>query len=211
MTGGSWSTDRYYSGFDCSYNRISNPALLRSLIGRFGVDSVLPQEEIDTISDIPSCATHTWGEWVRVLQPTLTADGRDERTCTVCGYEESRTVEKLQAQTPPLDTTPPSSTVPPASTDSSGTPAQSASDATAPAKISVAKLAAGKGQVKITWKKAPAAQKIAGYEIRYKEKNAKKWKVKTAKAKATSLTIKKLKKGKTYQIQIRSYKVAGGK
>ncbi|MDR0520068.1 MAG: fibronectin type III domain-containing protein, partial [Clostridiales Family XIII bacterium] len=104
-------------------------------------------------------------------------------------------------------------TAPPPQPSAGATPTQTAQDTTvtAPAKISVAKLAAGKGQVKITWKKSPAAQKVAGYEIRYKEKNAKKWKVKTAKAKATSLTIKKLKKGKVYQIQIRSYKVAGGK
>ncbi|MDR0519747.1 MAG: DUF6273 domain-containing protein [Clostridiales Family XIII bacterium] len=105
---------------------------------------------------------------------------------------------------------PPTQTVqPPAYTSAP----QTAQDTivTAPPKMKIAKLAAGKGQVKITWKKAPAAQKVAGYEIRYKEKNAKKWKVKTAKAKATSLTIKKLKKGKVYQIQIRSYKVAGSK
>jgi hypothetical protein len=35
---------------------------------------------------------------------------------------------------------------------------------------------------------------------------AKKWKTKTVSGKRASLTIKKLKKGKVYQVQVRSYK-----
>jgi hypothetical protein len=75
-----------------------------------------------------------------------------------------------------------------------------------PPKASVSKVVAGKNQLKVTWKKANAAQKITKYEVRYKIKGAKKWQTKTASAKSTGLTIKKLQKGKTYQVQVRSYK-----
>ncbi|MDR0519645.1 MAG: fibronectin type III domain-containing protein [Clostridiales Family XIII bacterium] len=79
-----------------------------------------------------------------------------------------------------------------------------------PQKTSIKTAKAGKRQVKLTWAKAAAAQKISGYEIRYKSKNSKKWAVKTAKAKATYLTVKGLKKGKVYQFKIRAYKSAHG-
>jgi hypothetical protein len=75
-----------------------------------------------------------------------------------------------------------------------------------PQKASVSKLVAGKNQLKVTWKKVSAAQKITKYEVRYKIKGTKKWQTKTASAKSTGLTITKLQKGKAYQIQIRSYK-----
>jgi hypothetical protein len=75
-----------------------------------------------------------------------------------------------------------------------------------PKKTSVSKVTVGKNQLKVTWKKVSAAQKITKYEVRYKIKGAKKWQTKTASAKSANLTIKKLQKGKTYQIQIRSYK-----
>jgi hypothetical protein len=39
-----------------------------------------------------------------------------------------------------------------------------------------------------------------------KKKSAKKWVTKTVSAKSTSLTLKKLRTGKTYQVQVRSYK-----
>jgi hypothetical protein len=75
-----------------------------------------------------------------------------------------------------------------------------------PKKLSVSKVAAGKKQVKVTWKKASAAQKITKYQVRYRAKGTSKWQTKAVSAKKTSLTIKKLKKGKTYQIQLRAYK-----
>jgi hypothetical protein len=69
---------------------------------------------------------------------------------------------------------------------------------------------AGKKRAKVTWKKASKAQGITGYEIRYKDKKSKTWKTKKAKAAAKALTVKKLKKGKAYQFQIRAYKAVGG-
>ncbi|MDR0596794.1 MAG: fibronectin type III domain-containing protein [Clostridiales Family XIII bacterium] len=82
---------------------------------------------------------------------------------------------------------------------------------TAPAKMSIAKLKIGKRYVKVTWKKPAASQGVSGYEIRYKAKKAKKWKTKKVAAKATSITIKKLKKGKRYQFKLRPYKAVQGK
>lgn len=38
---------------------------------------------------------HVFGEWVRVLEPTTEAEGKQERTCTVCGYVESAPIDKL--------------------------------------------------------------------------------------------------------------------
>ena len=40
----------------------------------------------------PPCAEHTWGEWAVKTAPTVNADGEDEKSCTVCGDEETRTV-----------------------------------------------------------------------------------------------------------------------
>ncbi len=40
-------------------------------------------------------AEHTWGEWVRTLEPTTKAEGVEERTCSVCGAVETRFIEKL--------------------------------------------------------------------------------------------------------------------
>ena len=38
---------------------------------------------------------HVFGEWVRVLEPTTEAEGKKEHTCTVCGYVESESIDKL--------------------------------------------------------------------------------------------------------------------
>jgi hypothetical protein len=79
-----------------------------------------------------------------------------------------------------------------------------------PKKTSVSKAVTGKKQVKVTWKKVSAAQKVTKYEIRYRVKGTEAWKTKSASAKSSSLTIKQLKKGKAYQIQVRSYKTVSG-
>jgi hypothetical protein len=75
-----------------------------------------------------------------------------------------------------------------------------------PKKTSVSKIAAGKKQLKVTWKKVSKKQKVTKYQIRYRVKGKGKWKTKTVAAKYASFTLKKLKKGKAYQIQVRSYK-----
>jgi hypothetical protein len=87
----------------------------------------------------------------------------------------------------------------------------------APAKV---KLAATKKALKVTWSK-PArfkAQKLTGYQVRYRYKEGAKWtawKTKTykvsakAQAKTVTRTIKRLKAKKRYEIQIRAYKKTG--
>jgi hypothetical protein len=75
-----------------------------------------------------------------------------------------------------------------------------------PKKTAVSKMAAGKKQLKVTWKKVSKKQKVTKYQLRYRVKGKSKWKTKTVSAKSGSTTLKKLAKGKTYQIQVRSYK-----
>lgn len=62
------------------------------------------------------------------------------------------------------------------------------------------------GKIKVTWKKVPKKNKITKYQIRYKIKGSKKWKIKEISTKKNHITLKKLKKGKVYKIQVRSYK-----
>jgi hypothetical protein len=75
-----------------------------------------------------------------------------------------------------------------------------------PKKTSVSKATPGKGQLKITWKKVSAAQKVTKYEIRYKIKGAAKWQTKSVSANSANVTIGNLQKGKAYQVQVRSCK-----
>ena len=64
-----------------------------------------------------------------------------------------------------------------------------------------------KGKIKATWKKLT---NVSGYQIQYApNKKFKKAKRKTVKS--TSVTIKKLKKKKTYFVRVRAYKLADGK
>ncbi len=75
-----------------------------------------------------------------------------------------------------------------------------------PKKNSISKIASGKKQMKVNWKKMSAAQKVTKYQVRYRIKGTSKWKTKTYGASKSSATIKKLKKGKRYEVQVRSYK-----
>ncbi|MDR1790108.1 MAG: fibronectin type III domain-containing protein [Propionibacteriaceae bacterium] len=76
-----------------------------------------------------------------------------------------------------------------------------------PTKPTLSKVTAGKKQVTAKWKKVAAAQKITGYQIRYRVKGTTSWSsVKTVKASKLSYVAKKLKKGKKYQVQVRAYK-----
>ena len=38
---------------------------------------------------------HTWGEWTETKPATETEEGEEERTCSVCGEKETRTIPKL--------------------------------------------------------------------------------------------------------------------
>lgn len=80
-----------------------------------------------------------------------------------------------------------------------------------PTGTSVKKLASGRKQFTIKWKKS--GPDITGYQIRYSLKsNMKKAKkVTVAKKGVTSKTVRKLKSGKKYFVQIRTYKTVDGK
>jgi hypothetical protein len=79
----------------------------------------------------------------------------------------------------------------------------------APKKLAAPTAKVGKKQIKITWKKS-ATKGISGYEVQYRIVG-KKWAMKKIGAKATSLTIKKLKPGKRYEVRVRALKKSGGK
>ena len=65
----------------------------------------------------------------------------------------------------------------------------------------VKKITVGKKKMTVTVKKVSGA---TAYKIQYKVKGAKKWKTKTAKK--AKVTIKKLKKGKKYQVKVTAQK-----
>jgi uncharacterized repeat protein (TIGR02543 family) len=87
--------------------------------------------------------------------------------------------------------------------------AKSTAKPAAPKKLSAPKATAGKKQIKITWKKS-ATKGISGYEVQYRIVG-KEWATKKVSANATSLTIKKLKPGKSYEVRVRAVKKSGGK
>ena len=79
---------------------------------------------------------------------------------------------------------------------------------TAPAKPVIKSLKAGKGRLTVKLKgKKPTD--VTSYKVQYRIKGKKKWKTKTFKASGTKLVIKKLKKGKKYQVRIRAVKHNG--
>lgn len=73
-------------------------------------------------------------------------------------------------------------------------------------------IKAGKGSLRVSWRKLSAKQS-SGYEVRYATtKSMKKAVKKTVKgAKKSSLKVSKLKRGKRYYVQVRTYKKVGGK
>ncbi len=81
-----------------------------------------------------------------------------------------------------------------------------------PEKIKQVKVKAEAKKLKISWKKTA---NVKGYEIWYstgkKFKKSSTKKILVKKQKNTSVTVKKLKKGKTYYVKIRTYTVVDGK
>lgn len=86
-----------------------------------------------------------------------------------------------------------------------------ASVTTVPKYTSIKKLSKGKKAFTVKWKKQTS--QTTGYQIRYStSKSMKKAKTVTVKGnKKTSKKIKKLKKKKTYYVQVRTYKKVSGK
>jgi uncharacterized protein with FMN-binding domain len=79
-----------------------------------------------------------------------------------------------------------------------------------PKAVSVKSVKPGKRSLTIKWAKAPKAEKITRYEVRWKVKGTKSWKSKAVSPAKTTLAVKKLKKGKKYEVQTRVYKTVGG-
>lgn len=73
-----------------------------------------------------------------------------------------------------------------------------------PNKVSSLKLKGKKNKINVSWKKHSSS---SGYQIEYKLKSQKKWKVK--KTTKTTITLSSLKRKKTYTIRIRPYKTYG--
>jgi hypothetical protein len=72
-----------------------------------------------------------------------------------------------------------------------------------PAKGKITKLKPGRRSLKVTFKKPAAAQKATALQLRYRVKGKSKWKTVNVSAKKSVYTIKKLQKGKRYQLQLR--------
>jgi hypothetical protein len=77
-----------------------------------------------------------------------------------------------------------------------------------PAKAKVSKLTPGRESLKVKAKNQKASG-LTGYEISYKVKGSGKWK--TVNSTRNTKTIKKLKKGKKYQVRVRGYVKVGKK
>ena len=77
-----------------------------------------------------------------------------------------------------------------------------------PKKAGISKAVPGKKLVKVTMSTKVSATGGTVYQIKYRIKGTSKWKTTTTKAKTK--TIKKLKKGKQYQIKVRAYKSVSG-
>jgi hypothetical protein len=77
-----------------------------------------------------------------------------------------------------------------------------------PVKLTGAK--ADNGRIAATWKRAPKAERISGYQLQYRIKGKSKWSTVKAGAAKQSATIAKLTKGKVYQVRIRAYKTVKG-
>jgi len=78
-----------------------------------------------------------------------------------------------------------------------------------PAKAGQPKAKVGKKKMTVTARAKVSKTGGTYYQIRYKVKGTSKWK--TVKTKKQKVTIKKLKKGKRYQVKIRAYKKIGKK
>ena len=71
-------------------------------------------------------------------------------------------------------------------------------------KPSIKKIKVGKKKMTVSWNKVAASQGISKYKIQYREKGKSKWKSKTVVASKSSDVIKKLKKGKKYEVRLQT-------
>lgn len=134
---------------------------------------------------------HKFGDWKTAKAASYTEEGISTRTCTSCGYEETKSIAKLIK--PTEQQVVPAPTIP-------------KSVALKKGKLSTVKNNKKK-TVQVKWKSVSDA---SGYELQY-ALNKSFTKNKTKKVSGTKLSVKKLKKGKTYYFRVRAYTTSSGK
>jgi hypothetical protein len=83
-----------------------------------------------------------------------------------------------------------------------GTQAKSVSFIIHPARTKIQKLVVGKKSLTVSFKKSAAAQKVTGYQLRYRAKGTSKWKTVSVAGSKNSAKLKSLKRGARYEVQV---------
>ena len=148
-----------------------------------------------------------------------TLDGGFERTCKITVLEVVTPTPKPQPTVNPTSTPKPSPTPEPqkpqqpqnANSDGNNSTSNNSGNASGIRGVPTIKIEKivrkGKGKVKVTWKKTAG---VVGYQVQY-SLNKKMKAAKKKNCKTVGVTIKKLKKNKTYYIRVRAYKMNGKK
>jgi hypothetical protein len=149
---------------------------------------------------------------------TLVNDGTLAGGGAVTGHAVTKTTGKedppkddggqtVADENPPLTAGSPSAGVDSADT----TPTTTTAKSVTLKKLTIKKLTPGAKKLTVKWTAAPKAQKVTKYQIRYRVKGTKKWRTVNVSAKKTNYSLKKLKSGKRYQVQVRAVrKVTSG-
>ena len=53
----------------------------------------------ESTTEIPLCTEHAFGDWQTTKEATCLEEGVEEKLCTVCGFSEERSIEKLPEHT----------------------------------------------------------------------------------------------------------------
>ncbi|MBR0127471.1 MAG: leucine-rich repeat protein [Firmicutes bacterium] len=158
-------------------------------------------------------AGHKFGKWILVTPNTCDGEGLRQHVCETCGFTED---EKLAALGHDWETVKVEAALLQNAytydkcTKCGATQNKVVSPNTgwANSYVKSFKVTGGKKSFTAKWKKQSAAnqKKFNGYQIRYSLKSSMKGaKTATAKKSSASKTIKKLKKGKKYYVQVRTY------
>lgn len=162
--------------------------------------------------DLNTDHVHTYSPWTIIKPATTTESGKEERTCTDCGSVQTRTIDRIPAPIGngnTIQNTPNGSNVtntPVNPQPNTGIQASSPSKSNL-TKVILKSLKAGRRKMVVKWKKTATAK---GYQVQYSTNRKFKSK-KTKTTGKTSLTIKNLKKKKTYYVRVRAYKTVNGK
>ena len=181
-------TQRYF------YAYFKNPnATTTSSISVTGPTNITIPSRTTTDSDVSSQLTTS------TTASQITADSKMVESAYSIANEFSKSLSKANTTTTSKATTTTKAT-------------KKASNKNKPKKTKIKSVKGKKNGFKITWKKVSG---VKGYQIKYstnkyffesltKSKNVKK-------AKTTSATVKNLRKGKTYFVKVRTYKIVKGK